>query len=135
VPPYNPDKPSADLANALDYEGGDFDLTADQFSTSPDWRAGKEAAAAAWKGKIISGRYAQHGDSQDMLERLTPTPRILDRPGDRAALPHHNEIAVDGDKSTNTLYQPVGEYHRQLEMRRNAAAQHIRSAFLENWTG
>jgi hypothetical protein len=135
VPPCNPDSPRDGLQNVPNYAGGDFDLTGGQFSTSPSWTAGKQAAADAFKGRIISGRYAQHGDSQDMLERLTPTPSTLDRPGDRAALPHHNDIAVDGNKTSNKLYQPVGEYHRQFVMRQAAAVQHIRSAFVDNWTG
>jgi hypothetical protein len=115
------------------YSGNDFDLARGQFSTAPSWKKDKEAAARAWEGKILSGRYAQQGDSQDLLERLVPTPSYLEQPGDRAALPHHNEIAVDGDKTSNKLYQPVGEYHRQLVMRQGAAVDHIRRAFIENW--
>jgi hypothetical protein len=135
IPICDPNKPLCGLSTGPVYSGNDFDLTSSQFTTAPSWTKGKGAAAQAWAGEILSGRYAQHGDSQDLLERLVPTPSYLDQPGDRAALPHHNEIAVDGNKSNNKLYQPVGEYHRQLVMRQGAAVEHIRKAFVENWKG
>jgi hypothetical protein len=132
---YDPTKPLGGLKKAPKYDGGDFDLSGGPFTTGPDWKKGKPAAAAAWEGRIISGRYSQHGDSQSLIERLTPTPETLEPPRDRAALPHHNEIAVDGDKSNNPLYRPMGEYHRQFEIRQAAAVEHIRTAFLANWKG
>jgi hypothetical protein len=135
IPIYDEDEPLGGLDEPPAYEGNDFDLAAGPFTTGPSWKDGKPAAAAAWKGAILSGRYAQRGDSRAFIEALCPTPRDLEKPGDRAALPHHDEIAVDGNGSSNRLYSPVGEYHRQFVMRQGAAVEHIRKAFRENWTG
>jgi len=135
VSAYDPDKPLGGLETQPTYAGGDFDLAHGSFTTGPSWTAGAPAAADAWSGKILSGRYAQRGDSQSILERLTTTPSSLEEPGIRGALPHHNEIAVDGDKRTSKLYGPVGEYHRQFVMRQAAAVGHIRAAFVGNWNG
>lgn len=134
IPVARPEAPLCGLGVTPDYGGGSFDFSGDEFTTAASWTAGHPAAARAWAGRIVSGRYAQHGDSQSTLEALTATPGYLDNPGDRAAVPHHDEIAVDGDKSSNTLYALVGEYQRQFVVRRDAAVAHIRKAFLDNWT-
>jgi len=134
IPVARPDEPLCGLGVTPGYAGGSFDLSGDRFTTAPSFTAGHPAAASAWEGRIVSGRYAQHGDSQSLVEALTPTPGYLDLPGDRAAVPHHNEIAVDGDRPTNRLYAGAAEYGRQLAMRRDAAVEHVRKAFLDNWT-
>jgi hypothetical protein len=53
---------------------------------------------------------------------------MVENPGRRAALPHDNEIAVDGDRSTKVLYLPIGEYHRQFRIRQDTTVEHIQAA-------
>jgi hypothetical protein len=130
---YDPAEPLGGLRARPSYQDGGFDLASGAFTTAGRWTAGNTAAARVWEGRILSGRYAQPGDGRSLLEKLTPTPGYLVHPGDRAALPHHDEIAVDGNESSNRLYPRAGEYHRQFEMRRNASVEHIRQEFKKNW--
>jgi len=88
---------------------------------------------------LISGRYCQHGDSKSFLERLCPTPRYLDDPGDRMLLPHHDEVAVDGPTPSkeHLLYGGTfaPQYARQFQLRTDAATQHIRNALRQCLAG
>jgi hypothetical protein len=116
------------------------------------WKEPPPAAANYWRGRLISGRYAQpndtHGTIVDHLtEGLTFIPDDLLKAPDffyRGGLPHYNEIAVDeptpakthrlykdkaGDPTDRTIYQ------NQFRWRKNTAISHIRQAFRANWTG
>jgi hypothetical protein len=135
---YNPDEPSSSLPNPLDYgKGSGFDIASGNFSINEAlWKGDPEAAATLWKGKLISGRYAQADDPrQGLLERITFIPQSLIKSKRfylRGSLPHHNEIAVDEDKGSNKLYDP-DEFAAQYLLRKNAAVRHIRQAFTDNW--
>lgn len=112
--------------------GSSFDLTKEIFSVNGRlWKNSKTKGAEAWNGRIISGRYAQAGDSQSFLESLNRTVRGL-KP-QSGVLPHHAEIAVDGGgEAENVLYQGH-VYQQQLQWRKMASIQHIREAFLRNY--
>ncbi len=81
--------------------------------------------------EIVSGRYAQPGDSQEGFLSpgyLTHYPRQLKTASElskRKWLPHHNEIAVDGDTISpdHKLYSET-TYKRQYDARVDAAKRH-----------
>ena len=147
--PYDPDQPTAGLARAPDYSAGsDFDIgSGSRFTRNGQVFSGTAAqAATAWRGKSISGRYAQRGASPDPFEALTFIPRaLLKSPGfaRRGGLPHHEEIAVDdvGPKASHLLYSDVPDpapsdhlaYGNQFNWRKNTAVLHIRQAFVQRW--
>ena len=94
-----------------------------------------QEAATLWKGKLISGRYAQKVDSHNITETITFIPSLLSREkgfGLRGSLPHHNEIAVDEDQGKNKLYDS-DSFAAQYLLRKDAAVRHIRQAFADNW--
>jgi len=153
--PYDPANPLAGLVCPPSYDANPanasippFDLTSANFSLNQNlWKRTKADAAAQWKGKIISGRYAQRKDSKSTFEAITFIPKELEDAPDfanRGALPHHEEIAVDEDgaKRHNQLYQAVGPdgdlanrryFANQFRWRKNTAIEHIRQAFTKNW--
>ena len=55
----------------------------------------------------------------------------------RAAAPHHNEIAVDkhNKNSDHQLYKTDTDYSYQYKLRRRAAILHIREAFKKHYKG
>jgi len=137
--PYDPAQftlpVSYDRGSTFDLAGGKFSINAHIFKqTSQD-------AADHWRGKLISGRYAQPHDTQPgipthLTEGLTFIPKELLKAPDfkyRGGLPHHNEIAVDDvyakRSKSHTLYGDAPSYTRQLEWRTKAAAAHIAAAF------
>jgi hypothetical protein len=89
-----------------------------------------------WNTNLLSGRYAQLGDddNQGFIESLVPIPEVIfNRENElefskRAALPHHDEIAVDTDNknASNSLYNST-DYSIQYTLRLKAAKEHIRS--------
>ena len=134
------EKPSYQMGSSFNLAKGPFSINKNVFKgTGSD-------AAEFWNGKIISGRYAQTGDSQSSLETLTFIPkRFID--GDfkyRGGLPHHNEIAVDDSvfEKGHKLYRninppPVGDrtaFINQFNWRKQAATAHIRQVFQGAWT-
>jgi len=138
IPLYDPANPTP--GRPADYgPGGDFDLASGQYSTNPKiWNGTAAQAAAMWRGKIISGRYAQPGDSHSVGEWLCVIPRELKRRPDfapRGSLPHHNEIAVDDQKrdTKHVLYRGDDAYRRQYGLRYDAAKRHIAQAFKDRW--
>ena len=100
----------------------------------------RDAAAAQWKGHIISGRYAQTDDPhQGAAERLTYIPKSLRQQPDyppRAGLPHHNEIAVDDATrdSAHRLYMADASYQSAFKERVTAAEAHIKHVYA-SWAG
>ncbi len=134
----------------------DFDLTGTnkKFTVNQNLWNGpdKNLIASTWKTKIISGRYAQKGDTWKGLESfvtegiLSVIPEKLENAPDfkeRGWVPHHNEIAVDEAQksSAHILYsentkEPAdrGSYKNQFKWRRNAAINHIRQVFSENYS-
>jgi hypothetical protein len=136
---YDPGNPAASLPQAPEYgAGSDFDIVSGKFkfTTNDDlWKGSPQEAAALWKGKLISGRYAQKGDSKKIVEAITFIPAALTKDKSfrlRGSLPHHNEIAVDEDQGSNILYDK-GKFAAQYQLRKDAAVRHIRQAFVENW--
>jgi hypothetical protein len=151
---YDDANPAA-LSRAPSYgKGSTFDLTDTKFTVNSTlWTQGKEAAAERWKGKLISGRYAQPHDIQTgslggyVTEAITSIPDELQRaPGfaDRGSLPHHNQIAVDQEakapehrlytdaERTSNLTDPMS-HENQFLWRKNTAILHIRKAFVDNF--
>jgi hypothetical protein len=116
----------------LQYRTGPYDLS--RFSVNAGSKGDPGQRAAAWEGKLISGRYCQPGDSRSFLERICPTPGYLKNPGGRRLLPHHDEIAVDGPEphEGHVLYKgDPARYAQQFELRRGAAVAHIQKAVRE----
>ena len=139
---------SALLQDPIDYSAGQtFDLTdASKYSVNKAiWNQPRAQAPGAWVGKLISGRYAQTGDARGFIETLVGIPPDLENAGDfalRGSLPHHDEIAVDDEarSSAHHLYpdstfdgQTRVSYANQFWWRRNAAREHIRTEFRNNW--
>jgi len=145
--PFDPQNPAPLLETPPNYgAGSSFDLTNAKFSLNPYyWKQSKAAAADAWKGQIISGRYAQKRDSHGWIERLTNIPSALEGQKDfarRGALPHHNEIAVDqrDAEAGHQLYSMFSSgpgdrmsIANQFRWRFNTACEHIRRAFQAGW--
>lgn len=134
---YDPNNTAASLPQPPNYgPGSNFDIASGKFTTNDAlWKGSHEEAAALWKGKLISGRYAQKDDSKNVVEAITSIPASL-KAGKgfslRGALPHHNEIAVDEDKGSNILYDHT-KFATQYKLRKDAAVRHIQQAFVENW--
>lgn len=141
--PCDHQDPYAALDRKPDYSAGTrFDLS--RFSCNDTyWEGEAPERLGLWNGQIISGRYAQKGDTQPLflfipnpVEGFTYIPEhLLEAPDfrKRGALPHHNEMAVDDDgrSGDHTLYNDA-EYERQFFLRRNAAIRHIRREFFLN---
>src|SRR6185369_3785253 len=122
-----------------------FDITSGRFSVNQDlWTGTQAQAAGAWKGKVISGRYAQKYDPQATFwEGFTSIPsKLVSTPGFslRGSAPHHDEIAVDSESpgKRHKLYSgnsggPADRqaFANQFRWRVNTATQHIRKAFLD----
>lgn len=134
---YDPANPTASLPQPPDYGAGSaFDIAVGQFSTNAAlWQGTAQSAATLWKGKLISGRYAQKRDSHGIVESITFIPATLSKDKKfplRGSLPHHNEIAVDEDVGSNVLYSQ-DKFAAQYKLRKDAAVRHIRQAFINNW--
>lgn len=135
--PYDPERTMQQLGASVSYgAGSSFDLTSSRFSINAGlWVKGKPAAAAHWRNKLISGRYAQRGDSKgDAVNKLfiegpAKVPAGLET---RAigSLPHHHEMAVDGRdiEDGHRLYSEKA-YRSQFTYRRNTAVAHIRHVY------
>jgi hypothetical protein len=144
---YDPTNPAACFETAPVYNQGVFDFK--RFSVNSRlYTQSNTAAAALWKGKIISGRYAQNPDSRSpgTFERLAKIPADLIKQADypnHGALPHHDEIAVDEPAvaKLHILYAKTsaapltdrGYYANQYRWRYFSAVQHIRQSFWSNW--
>lgn len=134
---YDANNPASSLPQAPEYgPASDFDITSGDITTNAVlWKGSAQDAAALWKGKLISGRYAQKSDSHGILEGLTFIPAALKRDKDfflRGSLPHHNEIAVDEDEGHNALYES-GKFAAQYDLGKDAAVRHICQAFVDDW--
>jgi hypothetical protein len=136
-------RPLGGLPTPPDYTKGDLRLDGLQFSWNGVTTQGHSIAQAAaqWRGKLISGRYAQFGESPSnivdefFLEGPVEIPKELTKAGDfwkRGILPHHDEIAVDEPSRAgrHLLYKDKARYARQFVMRRDSAIEHVRAAFL-----
>ena len=131
--PCDPDASDLGLSSPPAYgPGSTFDLTKPAFSMNSNlWKGSALEGATAWNGNIISGRYSQKRDSRTFFERVTRTVEGLSPKF--GALPHHAEIAVDGDAKTNPLYQDPRRYAEQFQFRKAASILHIREAFVNNF--
>lgn len=139
TPDVCPDWVLASLPQPPDYgTDSDFDIASGKFTTNKAlWKGSHAEAAALWKGKLISGRYAQKNDAKNIVEAITSIPASLMAGKSfslRGALPHHNEIAVDEDEGSNVLYDNT-KFAAQYKLRKDAAVRHIRQAFVENQVG
>ncbi len=146
---YDPPGPEH-FESAPDYSaGGTFDLTSARFSVNSGyWKKTKPEAAALWKDRLLSGRYAQDREvPKTLIEKFTSIPAELRKQPDfwqRGSLPHHDEIAVDQAKrdAGHQLYNVAASgpadrtaYSNQFKWRTNAACEHIRLAFQQRWKG
>ena len=100
------------------------------------WKPGMFDRLARWKGRPISGRYSFHGDSQDVIERLTNAPPDSAFPNPAArqfagALPHHNELAVDEEVGSNKLYGSAA-FKEQFAWRYHLALRHMVTALKQH---
>jgi hypothetical protein len=139
LPIFDPSNPISALKGKPVYDASQqFDLTKENlFSVNGTlWKGSHADAAEAWAGKIISGRYGQRKDSKGWIEMTAFIPNNMESAKDfylRAALPHHNEIAVDGgSKPDEHLLYPKAEFDRQTRLRIDVATRHIREAFNKN---
>lgn len=135
---YDPSNPNGNLSHTPIYDASlAFDLSSNHFSRNENlWKKTPQAAANAWQGKLISGRYGQRKDSKGMIEMTAYIPSKMESAQDfylRAALPHHNEIAVDGGSKPkeHSLYDAPA-FQAQTKLRVDAAVKHIRHAFNSN---
>lgn len=132
---YDPKHPLC--ASVPDYgDASPCPLADPRFTVNTGTYHGSRADAAAhWKGKLISGRYAQNGDpKQGVFERITYIPSVLRARPDytaRAMLPHHDEITVDGPSmgSNHRLYRNAAGYATAFAQRQAAAIEHIRAVY------
>lgn len=121
--------------NLPDYGQGIFDIR--NFSTNNHLyklNDNKAQAIDFWKNKVISGRFGQRLDSKAPLEYTQFWPKGLKETTMQGALPHHNEIAVDGpifDSKKHKLFKTEPDYIANYELRKNAAIQHISKNFDE----
>ncbi len=135
---YDPERPGDSLDSSPNYAAGsNFDLASGRFSVNSSlWTKDHAQAAQQWKGKLISGRYGQRKDSQGLIETTAFIPGQMESAKNfylRGALPHHNEIAVDGgSKPKEHLLYENAEFQKQSRLRIAAATQHIRKAFQDN---
>jgi hypothetical protein len=143
VPIYDP---ATGMSTDPDYSSGLFNLVSGKFTTnSYYWNNQPKNPAEVWKGKIISGRYAQKKDTQagllnQVIEGRTNIPVDLLNASDfykRGALPHHNEIAVDEEKYDSKKHKlfPADQFTKQFEWRKDCAIRHVKKAFFDNWNG
>jgi len=126
---------NAQLASPARYDAGGFDLHRSGFTRGPRWKGDATAAAAEWAGQILSGRYAQEGDSKSLFERFTWIPDAVENaPGFNrcAAAPHHEEIAVDSGKGSNVLYGK-NDFATEFGRRYAGAVHHVRAEFAKVW--
>jgi hypothetical protein len=131
----------AELDRSPDYSVGEFCLN--RFSTNTNVFKGnnpatgnpltKADAIAFWQGKVISGRFGQHGDSKSFLERFQYADESLPNYVMCGALPHHNEIAVDDRKkpTNHVLYTDPKEFEAANQTRVNAAIRHTAQLFAQ----
>ncbi|MFH0988679.1 MAG: transglutaminase domain-containing protein [bacterium] len=153
---YDPNNRSGCFANLPVYiKDATFDLTSPSFSVNAKNTVPKTDIPAMWEGEVISGRYAQKGDSDTIwkiinrgvpdgaIEAAINIPEGMEEKEDfpkRWTLPHHNEIAVDKKeiKASNVLYKEKNRnprlcWENQFKWRVNTAVAHIRKAFMENY--
>jgi hypothetical protein len=130
----NPGYPKQ-FKNLPDYGSGIFDIR--NFSTNNhlyNINDNKAQAIDFWKDKVVSGRFGQSHDSQALLEYTQFWPKGLKETTMQGALPHHNEIAVDGpvfDFKKHKLFKTEPDYTANYELRKNAAIHHISKKFDE----
>jgi hypothetical protein len=144
--PYDPKNPGSFAAV---YDQGSFNLN--NYSTNQSHCADKAGVISGLRNKIISGRYAQPGETfrrkgnhwlKDSAEWATPYPDDLEGNNElamHACLPHHEEIAVDSTdmEESHKLYRDPSDpgktaYLKQFYMRKEAATTQIRQ-LCANW--
>lgn len=135
---YDPTNPAASLNKTPVYDASQkFNLASNTFSMNANiWKGSHADAAKEWNGKIISGRYGQRKDSHGWIEMTAFIPSGMESDKTfykRGALPHHNEIAVDGGtKPSEHLLYARTQFNQQTKLRIDAATRHIRDAFNKN---
>ncbi|MCY2958248.1 MAG: hypothetical protein NT107_14580 [Planctomycetota bacterium] len=129
------------LKTAPSYQSGSgFDLLSRRFTCNDSvLEVDRQTGAAHWEGKILTGRYAQHGDGHGehldhLIEASTWIPEHYLQDHEfhfRGALPHHREIAIDDHDrdAMHELYTTDKQYREQFDLRTNTAILHVRQAF------
>jgi hypothetical protein len=131
------------------FNTGNFDLTGKKFTVNKKlFKGSKSQIPGIWNGQIISGRYAQPETIN--YKRLFSDPMYaveqgIDFPDDllsdqnffkRAAVPHHDEIAVDEIKKSASHKLYNGDiYTQQFKLRERTAILHIRELFNTYYNG
>ncbi|AXS80048.1 transglutaminase family protein [Dechloromonas sp. HYN0024] len=143
---YDPQNPaSLGMAPPNYAAGSSFDLSASGVfkPNRTIFKGDRDSIPDLWAGQLISGRYAQPGDSQSILEGPTKIPDSLLKRTDfaqRGSLPHHNTMAVDQAtrEKTHLLYTAGSQgptdrmaYANQFAWRVQTATNHIRAAYLQ----
>jgi hypothetical protein len=98
------------------------------FAPLPGCTSSVADAESTWKGRLVSGQWWRW---------YTTFPHDLEHaPGfaSRRCLPDHDAVAVDGPgrSSAHRLYTDPKEYREQFDLRKKAAAEHIRGAY-QRW--
>ena len=115
-----------------DYSQAPFGAAKGSLTTNPgltNQMSREEVTQALNEHVILSGRFAQRGDKHAPLEEVVTYPRALYEKPDyawRGCLPHHNEIAVDDERTADThrLYN-AEQYTSQFTLRKNSAIEHM----------
>ena len=120
IAPYDPDHP-------LDPQQLVYDFS--KYAPLPGCSDPPATAAAAWRGKLISGQWWRW---------FTTFPSELKTPANfahRRCLPDHDTIAVDTPRpSSEHRRYDAAEYALQFALRRGAAVEHIAAAY-RAWRG
>ncbi|WP_233505874.1 hypothetical protein [Rhodoferax lacus] len=144
---YDPAKPQGLGMEVPSYAAGSsFDLSRSG-RLPPNthvFHGDRNSIPGLWAGQLVSGRYAQPGDSQSILEAPTTIPAELRNRSDfwqRGSLPHHNTMAVDQPDLAkgHLLYRAASSggtdrlaYANQFAWRFQSAIQHIQKAYKDN---
>ena len=115
LPLYDPASPLPTAQIAYDFSA---------YAPLPGCKSSTDAAAATWKGRLISGQWWRWYSTfpSDLKNRPDfPT---------RRCLPDHDMLAVDGPtrSSAHRRYN-AAEYSEQFRLRYDAAVRHVRSIY------
>lgn len=145
IPPiYMPN----DTNEGFKYTGADYTSPGSDFRIGegflePHQNSPSDPTIDSLNDTIISGRYGleqeQHklGPTERLMPFISPssTKNVISLSKSYPKMylmPHHDDIAVDGDEEFNKLYNNE-QYFIQLAVRINAAIRHIQTILIENF--
>jgi Transglutaminase-like superfamily len=124
--------------NSPIYDAGLYDiqagLDAGVFSQNTGFMNGNttDDVINHYTGKIISGRYGQPNDSKKIMEYTQFVDETLPDIHLAAGLPHHNEIAIDDEKTINHVFTNTNSIKKEFNKRYSAAQRHTK-LLVEEW--